>query len=98
MYAAGARNFVFVNVPPVDRSPGTVASGPEYQAAEAAYIAQFNTLLRGLVRGMARRYRDTTCFLFDANFLFTEVIDNAGQFTETAGIKNVTGCCGPYEK
>lgn len=87
-----------MNVPPVDRSPGTIQEGSVYQGAEAAYIAAFNVQLRALVHGMGLRHPDATSFLFDANSLFAEVLDDPSQFTETAGIMNVTACCQSYEK
>ena len=98
LYAAGARNFLFFKVPPVDRSPGTLELSADRQAAEAQFIGDFNFRLGALVYNLAVRHPDSTSFLFDTNFLFTVAIDNPGSFQETAQYKNTTGYCTAYEK
>ncbi|KAL6721295.1 hypothetical protein ACLMJK_000397 [Lecanora helva] len=97
LYNAGARNFLFLNVPPVDRSPGTIEQGPASQAAEAGYLGRFNFRLGALVHNLGVRHSDTTSFLFDTNFLFTRVLDDPTQFAETAGLRNTTEYCVAYE-
>ena len=42
LYGSGARNFLFLNVPPVNRSPLTVAAGAAAQALEAIDITVYN--------------------------------------------------------
>ncbi|CAF9906955.1 hypothetical protein IMSHALPRED_005402 [Imshaugia aleurites] len=98
LYAAGARNFLFMNVPPVDRSPGTLEMGSIDQSAEASFIGAFNFRLGALVYNLALRHADTTLFTFDTNFLFTNVLDDPSQFGETAGYQNTTNYCKAYEK
>lgn len=85
-----------MNVPPVDRSPGTLELSSSDQAQEAAYIGTYNFRLGALVYNVAVRHTGTTSFLFDTNFLFTRVLDDPGQFEETAGYKNTTGYCEAY--
>lgn len=85
-------------MPPVDRSPGTLESGPETQAEEAGYIGAFNFRLGALVYNLALRHPDTTSFIFDTNFLFTEVLDHPGSFEETSGFLNTTDYCTAYEE
>lgn len=85
-----------MNVPPVDRSPGTLETSASSQAAEAAYIAAFNIRLGWLVSSLAQRHPDTTLFLFDTNWLFTRVLDNPQQFEETAVYLNTTEYCPAY--
>ncbi|KAF6218614.1 hypothetical protein HO133_005965 [Letharia lupina] len=97
LYAAGARNFLFMNVPPVDRSPGTLEMGSIDQSAEASFIGAFNFRLGALVYNLALRHADTTLFTFDTNFLFTRVLDDPSQFGETAGYLNTTNYCAAYE-
>ena len=85
-----------MNVPPVDRSPGTLETSSLSQAAEAAYIAEFNFRLGALVYNLGTRNPDTTLFLFDTNWLFTRVLDDPQQFVETAGYLNTTSYCPAY--
>lgn len=82
----------------MDRSPGTLELSAERQAAEADFIGAFNFRLGALVYNLALRHTDTTSFIFDTNFLFTEVLDNPGSFEETAAYGNTTDYCTTYEK
>lgn len=98
MYAAGARSFVFLNVPPIDRSPGQLRSDVFSKSALAAYIGNYNFRLRSLVYYLDRRHPDTHTFFLDTNWLFTRVIDDPAQFVETAIYKNTTDDCGAYNR
>ena len=87
-----------MNVPPVDRSPGTLERSSIEQSAEASFIGAFNFRLGALVYSLISRHADTTLFTFDTNFLFTRVLDDPSQFGETAGYLNTTNYCSAYEK
>ncbi|KAI4207919.1 MAG: hypothetical protein LQ346_000256 [Caloplaca aetnensis] len=47
LYAAGARNFLFMNVPPIDRSPGMLARDAASQASIAGYIGESDPAASG---------------------------------------------------
>ena len=87
-----------MNVPPIDRSPGTLTRSSTDQFDEASFIGAFNFRLGALVYNLALRHTDTTLFTFDTNFLFTRVLDDPSQFGETAGYLNTTNYCEAYEK
>ncbi|KAI4205274.1 MAG: hypothetical protein LQ350_000596 [Teloschistes chrysophthalmus] len=98
LYAAGARNFLFMNVPPIDRSPGSLARDAATQARLAGYIGEFNFRLILLVYNLAVHYPDTTVWLFDTNWLFTQLLNNGpASFRETATYVNVTDYCTVYQ-
>ncbi|KAL9112294.1 MAG: hypothetical protein Q9227_003412 [Pyrenula ochraceoflavens] len=96
MYNSGARNFLFLNVPPVDRSPLTTAQGPASSALEKSDIADWNSRLTSYTTRLRQQHRDSTVFLFDTNALFNTVLDDPRRFAETAGYKNTTGYCEAY--
>lgn len=96
LYQAGARNFLFLNVLPVNLSPLSVEQGPSAQTLEAADISEFNSRLTKMTQNMTT-YPDSTVFLFDANGLFNQVLQNPTSFTQTAGYRNTTGYCVAYE-
>ncbi|KAI4130282.1 MAG: hypothetical protein LQ338_001820 [Usnochroma carphineum] len=99
LYAAGARNFLFLNVPPIDRSPGILARDTATQESMAGYIGEFNFRLILLVYNLAVHYPDTTVWLFDTNWLFTRLLNNGpGSFSETSSYLNVTGYCAAYQQ
>jgi phospholipase/lecithinase/hemolysin len=66
LYYAGARNFLFVNVPPVDRAPLNTVNSAEDQAAVKADILAWNTLLAAMVQDLKKTYPDVNVFTVDA--------------------------------
>ncbi|KAL8657015.1 MAG: hypothetical protein Q9226_002342 [Calogaya cf. arnoldii] len=98
LYAAGARNFLFLNVPPIDRTPGTLARPQATQKSQAGYIGEFNFRLILLVYNLAVHYPATTVWLFDTNWLFSRLLDNGPlAFRETSGYANLTDYCAAYQ-
>lgn len=99
LYDAGARNFLFLNVPPVDRSPLTIGIGSTAREIEKAAIAQFNNMTEGLARRLkANHTAETNVFLYDTNKAFSEVLDKVDSYPQTAMLKNTTAYCKEYEK
>lgn len=98
LYYAGARNFLFLNVPPVDRAPLTTAEPAADQAQEKADILAWNTLLIGLVQDMKTMFPDINVFTVDTNLIFTQILDNPKSNPLTAGYLNTTAYCVAYEK
>jgi len=97
LYTSGARNFLFINVPPVNRSPGTTSQGANVSALEETAIATFNAEIKTLVSNLTSTHSDAAAFLFDANTLFSTVLDDPKTFPETAGYVNTTNYCFAYE-
>lgn len=97
LYQTGARNFLFLNVPPVNRAPLTVEAGSAAQALEATDIAAYNTNLTRLAANLSSTYSDATTFVFDTNAAFTQVLDDPCSHPETCPYKNTTDYCVYYE-
>ena len=98
LYYAGARNFLFLNVPPVDRSPLAKLNSVADQAIEKADIAAWNAAVFAMAAAIKQDKPDTNVFTVDTNKYFTEVLDNPASFPQTAGYKNTTNYCTAYEK
>lgn len=96
-YEAGGRNFAFLNVPPVDRSPLTIAQGASAQALEKAAIADWNCLIKDMAKKLKSTHPDANVFTVDAWLAFTEVLDRPSSFPQTALYKNTTNYCVVYE-
>lgn len=96
LYLSGARNFLFLNVPPVDRSPLTTAQGASSQALEAAAISDWNRRVAAQSRNLTSTYHDVISFLFDTNKVFTQVLDNPCTYPQTCAYKNTTAYCDAY--
>ena len=96
LYNAGARNFLFLNVAPVNLSPGTVELGPSPEALEATDITNFNDGIAALASN-ASTYPDATAFLFDTNAIFSQVLQSPTSHPQTAQYLNTTTYCTAYE-
>lgn len=92
VYDLGYRNFLFMNLPPLDRTPGnsklpipnnTTQKVDWYDAALANHSAAFG-----------EQNADAKVMLFDANTFLNGVMDNASEY----GIKNTTGYCASYDQ
>ncbi|KAI1338786.1 carbohydrate esterase family 16 protein [Xylariaceae sp. FL0016] len=98
LYAVGGRNFVFVNVPPVDRSPATMSQGNASMAIEKADIASWNRRVAGLANALKTNHTDeVNVWTYDSNASFGKVLDNPASYPQTAGLKNTTAYCEAYE-
>ncbi|THH29896.1 hypothetical protein EUX98_g4284 [Antrodiella citrinella] len=69
------RNFLFINVPPVDRAPINLGNATA-QALERSVIEGFNGKLASRVSPFQTVNPDIRTWLFDANKLFTMVLDD----------------------
>ncbi|KAG9091801.1 hypothetical protein FRC06_000378 [Ceratobasidium sp. 370] len=66
IYDVGGRNFLFVNVPHVDRSPLMLAQSASDQAAEAAVINGFNTKLAAKATSFASSHSGVKTWVYDS--------------------------------
>jgi len=97
LYYAGARNFLFLNVPPTDRSPLVVGQGATAVALDKADIALFNGMITTLASTLKTQHSETNVFTVDTNTIFTQVLNNPKSYPQTAGYKNLTNYCVAYE-
>lgn len=86
LYNTGARNFLFINVPPVNRSPLMLAQPASAQATEKAVISDYNSKLAVRVAAFKQNNRDVTTWLWDSNAAFTQVLNNPMKY----GFKDAT--------
>ena len=102
LYASGARNYLFINVPPIQRSPQTIdtskTTNPNALSQDQSAIEMWNQRLIDLMNSFAANHTDVSTFLLDSYALFNSVLDNPAQYPQTAGYKNVTGYCPKYSK
>ena len=96
LYKAGGRNFLFLNVPPVNLSPLTKGQGQGNVTKEARDISAFNLGVESIARNLAQ-FKDTAVWLFNTNMLFSNVLMNPKSYPQTSGYKNVTDYCFAYE-
>ncbi|KAK5108872.1 hypothetical protein LTR62_007762 [Meristemomyces frigidus] len=97
LYQSGARNFLFLNVPPVDRSPLTAAQGRTSQKLEAGIISAYNANITAMAANLSSTYADATTFVFNTHRIFTQVLNDPCSHPETCVYKNTTDYCDDYE-
>lgn len=94
VYDTGARNFLFIEVPPIERAPGCESSAhlPVIQADFAVLVAQTDTKARAqcyrgwnsaLHLGVSKftaAYSDVTTMVFPAYEMFHETLDKPADY------------------
>ncbi|KAG8692477.1 hypothetical protein FRC09_011172, partial [Ceratobasidium sp. 395] len=78
LYTTGARNFLFLNIPPFDRSPGG-----NYSTQVKEQISIWNNALPGHIKNFTATHVNTTAFLFDTQALWNEFYANPAAFNIT---------------
>lgn len=76
VYDVGARNFLFINVPPVDRSPYMVSQGSSTTAAEKVVLDGFNTKLAAKITAWKATVSGASTYLYDSNTRLGQILDN----------------------
>lgn len=101
LYTVGARNFIFINVVPFDRSPGgktpklsRLIKGLQYNYRTnsrylASRIQQWNSLLPTYASNFQSTHPNATVAVYDLHSLFNHVLDNYSQY----GFKDNTSWC-----
>lgn len=93
LYRSGARNFLFLTLPPVERTPMIIAWGSSKVRRVTADVAEWNRNLAKLVQDLEERHPDVTTFTYDIHKLFTEVMDDHTQYEITRPYLNMTDYC-----
>src|SRR5579871_2053496 len=96
VYAIGARNFLFLNVPPIERSPVTLEYGVNDQMLESAAIHEWNGRLLKVVRQFRKNHTDIMIFVLDTYAIFNAVLNNPKVFPQTSCYRNTTSYCETY--
>ncbi|KAL9086877.1 MAG: hypothetical protein Q9159_003965 [Coniocarpon cinnabarinum] len=94
LYEMGARNFLLLNVAPIDRAPT-----PEFPLARFDAIEKFNAHLDRIRQEMLTKYSSDPTFtlkLFDLHTLLIKLLDDPTTLPQTAQIKNTTANCWDY--
>ncbi|KAJ7641128.1 hypothetical protein FB45DRAFT_899494 [Roridomyces roridus] len=76
LYTAGARNFLFINVPPMDRSPLMIAEGTSATSLEAGIITSFNTKLAAKTAAFKASNSGVKTWTWDAWTEFSTILNS----------------------
>ncbi|KAI9686656.1 MAG: hypothetical protein M1822_003667 [Bathelium mastoideum] len=90
LYDTGYRHFVFFTLPPLDRTPGNVATTAPNP--NATMVGWYNAGIANHSAAFQRANPDATVAVFDAHGVLTGILDDPAPY----GIKNTTGYCPEY--
>lgn len=93
LYTDGARNFMLMNIPPIDLAP-PFANTERY--LEDHHVQRFNEQIELSTQRLKRLYPDVTIFSIDLNSLIRQAIRNPQRFAATKGILDTTTYCPTY--
>lgn len=86
LYSLGARNFLFLNVPPTDRSPLIIGRGADAQAKYAAAVKDFNSRLPLRILDFVLFHLGARVWSVDTNSVVSQLLDDPTSF----GFKDAT--------
>ncbi|KAF1941203.1 lysophospholipase-like protein A [Clathrospora elynae] len=86
IYNLGYRNFLFMNLPPLDRSPSPSVS--------ASMISAFNNIHTAHAEAFQNKHRESTVLKFDVNYVLNNILDNYQDY----GFQNITTNCPGYNQ
>ncbi|KAH8670786.1 lysophospholipase A [Xylariales sp. PMI_506] len=92
IYAAGYHNFLFMNLPPLDRTLSN--QGKEDPSPNATEIGWWNSILLNHTESFKSEHPDVTTLYYDANTFLNGVMDDP----EPYGITNLTYCVAGYNQ
>lgn len=98
LYGAGARNFLLLNVPPLERT-SQLADGEVAANIRVKYksdVGTYNKRIEDVAKGLKTRRGDANVFVTDTYSLFNKALDNPKSFETTNGILNTTTPCESY--
>ena len=92
LISAGYRNFLFVNLPPLDRTPSNLARAPAARSPNATMVGWWNAALAERAAELDGKEQGVTAMVYDANSFLNGVLDDPGRY----GVANTTGFCAGY--
>lgn len=96
LYGVGARNFLLLNVPPIDRCFFFPPVSQEVKDNYKADIATYNRHIQSVAGDLQGEFLPANVWVFDTNSLFNEALDDPMRFEQTKDIKNTDSFCPAY--
>lgn len=98
LYAKGARNIAFIDVPPMDRSPGYMEAGTWNVEQGKIAVAAWKSRMASLAANLKKSKPDVNVFIYSSAADFGKALDNPPAFKQTAGLKVLDKYCKDYQK
>ncbi|EPS28903.1 putative carbohydrate acetylesterase [Penicillium oxalicum 114-2] len=92
LYHLGYRSYLFMNLPPLDRTPGNQKSAVPHP--NATQVAWYNEALAKKAEQFQRQKKDVEVHVFDAHAFLSGMLNEPRRF----GILNTTDFCAGYDQ
>ena len=92
LYGKGARSFLLLTVPPIDRAPLFYAQGRTVTNGVSASVKDYNKQLAQRAKKFAATNRGSSVLVYDTSKVFNTILNNADEL----GFVNATGYADPY--
>lgn len=92
LYDLGYRSYLFMNLPPLDRTPGNQKTTTPHP--NATQVAWYNHALAAEAEQFGKNKGDVEVRVFDAHARLSAMLDNPAQY----GIVNTTDLCEGYDQ
>lgn len=92
LYAKGARSFLLLTVPPIQRAPLFIQQGPSSVQGVETSVKDYNKQLAQRAKKFAQTNRGSSVQVYDTSKVFNTLLNNADEL----GYVNVTGYADPY--
>ncbi|KAI2670530.1 CAZyme family CE16 [Penicillium roqueforti] len=92
LYNLGYRNYLFMNLPPLDRTPGNQAT--KDPSPNSTQVGWYNAALADHAAGFAAKHKEARVMIFDAHARLAAMLDEPYKY----GIVNTTGFCAGYDQ
>lgn len=80
LYNSGARRFLFLTTPPIERTPSVQSGGDANVKAEGAAVKQYNDALKARVAKFAAANPQAKTYVVDTTVPFTKALDNPKEY------------------
>ena len=80
LYNSGARRFLFLTTPPIERTPSVQSGGDANVKAEGAAVKQYNDALKARVAKFAAANPQAKTYIVDTTVPFTKALDNPKEY------------------
>jgi hypothetical protein len=96
LYGVGARNFLLMTLPPLERVWQPPSTPQEQRDKYETDTIAYNNRVKRVAASLKTEFRDANVFVFDTHTLFNQALDDPTKFEQTKGILNTTDFCPSY--
>lgn len=95
VYATGARNFLFLGVPPLQRTPRDSGNKEAAELVDKA-VKAWNSNVIKVSDSLRARHPDVTSLIYQTTDVYNRVLDDPRSYSQTRGLRDTKEFCGVY--